>query len=68
MLQPGEESTVMIPAHTMDGPHLFEITVESNDPAEPEKKVYLSFEVLRDDVAQDDGGQPGEESTIVVPE
>jgi len=57
----------MIPAHTMDDPHLYEITVESNDPVEPEKKVYLRFEVLRDDIAPEDGGQPGEESPIVVP-
>jgi hypothetical protein len=49
----------MIPAHTMDDPHLYEITVESNDPVEPEKKVYLRFEVLRDDIAPEDGGQPG---------
>jgi len=26
----------------MDGPHLFKITVESNDPVEPEKILYLS--------------------------
>jgi len=68
MLQPGEESTITLPAHTMEDPHLFEVTVESNDPTEPEKKVYLSFEVVPDDVASEDGGQPGEESSIVVPE
>ena len=26
----------------MSGPHLFEITVKSNDPLEPEKKLYLA--------------------------
>jgi hypothetical protein len=46
MLQPGEESTITIPAHTMEDPHLFEITVESNDPAEPVKKLHLRFEVI----------------------
>ncbi len=50
----------MIPAHTMDDPHVYEITVESNDPVEPEKKVYLSFEVLRTEVAPEDGNQSGE--------
>jgi len=60
MLQPGEESTIVIPAHTMDLPHVYEITVESNDPVEPEKKVYLSFEVLRAEVTPEDGNQSGE--------
>ena len=57
-----------MPAHTMEDPHLYEITVQSNDPAEPEKKVYLSFEVLPDELAPEDGGQPGEESVVTIPE
>ncbi len=46
-LQPGEESTLLIkdtahPGGGMHkGPHEFEITVKSNDPVEPEKKLYL---------------------------
>jgi uncharacterized membrane protein len=44
-LQPGEESTLSIEtapagAH-MSGAHLFEITVRSNDPVEPEKKLEV---------------------------
>ena len=43
-LQPGEESTLLIgtTAHHGEGPHEFEITVKSNDPVEPEKKLYLT--------------------------
>ena len=43
-LQPGEESTILIgeTAHRSAGLHEFEITVESNDPVEPEKKLYLA--------------------------
>jgi hypothetical protein len=33
----------MIPRHEMEGVHLFEITVESNDLIEPEKLAYLRF-------------------------
>jgi uncharacterized membrane protein len=44
-LQPGEESTLSIetaPAGGhMLGAHLFEITVKSNDPVEPEKKLEV---------------------------
>lgn len=44
-LQPDEESTLSIEtapagAH-MSGAHLFEITVRSNDPVEPEKKLKV---------------------------
>ena len=44
-LQPGEESTLSIETAPADGhlvgSHLFEITVESNDPVEPEKILRL---------------------------
>jgi hypothetical protein len=45
-LQPGEESTLLIgtTAHYGEGPHEFEITVKSNDPVEPEKKLYLTVD------------------------
>ncbi len=46
MLQSGEESTITIPEHSMEGMHLFEITVESNDPVEPEKKILLRFDIV----------------------
>ncbi len=52
----------------MDGQNPYEKTMESNDPVEPEKKVYLAFEVLRAEVTPEDGGQSGEGSTIVIPE
>ena len=43
-LQPGEESTLLMgeTVHHSAGPHEFEITVKSNDPVEPEKKLYLT--------------------------
>jgi hypothetical protein len=45
-LQPGDESTVRVTAPTVQqmqvsGPHLFQYTVKSNDPVEPEKILYL---------------------------
>lgn len=42
-LQPGEESTLLIgeTVHHGTGSHQFEITVKSNDPVEPEKKLYF---------------------------
>ncbi len=45
-LQPGGESTLTIPEHHMEGRHIFEITVKSNDPVEPEKKIYFKFEIV----------------------
>ena len=52
-MQPGDEGILRIeppPMEGMDttGMHLFEITVKSNDPVEPEKKVYLraDFETM----------------------
>ncbi len=47
-LQPGEESTLLIgeTAHHGTGSHQFEITVKSNDPVEPEKKLYLTVHFL----------------------
>ncbi len=43
-MQSGDEGTLRIEPSNMKGMagmHLFEITVKSNDPVEPEKKVYL---------------------------
>jgi len=45
-LQPGDEGTVRVKTETVQqmklaGPHLFKITVISNDPVEPEKILYL---------------------------
>ena len=48
MLQPGEEGTITIPRHTMEGMHLFEVTVESNDPVEPVKKAHVRLEIVPD--------------------
>lgn len=45
-LEPGEEGTLTIPEHNHEGKHLFEITMESNDPVEPRKKIYFSFETM----------------------
>ncbi len=43
-LQPGEESTILIgrTPHHSPGLHEFEIIIKSNDPVEPEKKLYLA--------------------------
>jgi hypothetical protein len=30
----------------MEGPHIYEITVQSNDPVEPEKKVRLQIDYV----------------------
>ncbi len=32
--------------HEMEGVHLFEITVKSNDPVEPEKKILLKIDYI----------------------
>ncbi len=32
--------------HEMEGTHLFEITVKSNDPVEPEKKLRLKIDYI----------------------
>ena len=45
-LQPGDEGTVRVKTSTVQdmsvaGPHLFEITVKSNDPVEPNNNLYL---------------------------
>ena len=53
MLQSGEESTIMVPGHTMKGVHRFEITVESNDPVEPEKKILLKFNIIREVIEEE---------------
>lgn len=45
-LQPGEESTLTIPGHAMEGRHRLQVTVESNDPIEPQKKLYFNFEMM----------------------
>ena len=44
ILQPGEESTLIIAQHPRTGPHLFEVPVISNEPAEAEKKIYLRLD------------------------
>jgi len=43
-LQPGDEGTLRIQKSYREGLHLFEITVKSNDPVEPEKKLYLTVD------------------------
>lgn len=43
-LQPGEVSTVTIAEHPRTGPHILEVTVESNDPEEAEKKIYIRLD------------------------
>ncbi len=43
-LQPGKENTLTVTEHPRTEPHLFEITVESKDPAEAEKKIYIRFD------------------------
>ena len=48
-LQPGEESNINIDyvmGKEMEGPHLFEFTVKSNDPVEPEKKLLLKIDYV----------------------
>jgi hypothetical protein len=45
-LQPGDKSTVRVKTPTVQemkesGRHLFQYTVKSNDPVEPEKILYL---------------------------
>ncbi len=56
-LQPGEESNIIIDnyvmGHYMEGIHLFEITVKSNDPIEPEKKLRLEIDYVLELEAQD---------------
>ena len=37
----------------MEGTHLFEYTVKSNDPVEPEKKIFLKIDYILE--AQDGG-------------
>ncbi len=32
--------------HEMGGTHLFEFTVKSNDPVEPEKKIFLKIDYI----------------------
>jgi hypothetical protein len=45
-LQPGDKSASLVKIETVQqmgvsGPHLFQYTVKSNDPVEPEKILYL---------------------------
>ncbi len=43
-LKPGEESDISFTTHMMegmDGQHLFEVTVRSNDAMEPVQKLYV---------------------------
>ncbi len=50
MLQPNEESSIIIidyvMGNQMEGIHLFKYTVESNDPVEPEKNIYLKIDYI----------------------
>jgi hypothetical protein len=41
--------------HEMAGTHLFEITVESNDPVEPQKKLYLKIDYVLESEPEDGG-------------
>jgi len=43
-VKPGEKTTLSFTTHMMkgmDGPHLFEITVPTNDPVEPVQKLQV---------------------------
>ncbi|MDZ7261268.1 MAG: hypothetical protein ONB05_04080, partial [candidate division KSB1 bacterium] len=43
-LRPGQTATLTAPFtmhEGMGGPHTFEITILSNDPQQPQKKVYV---------------------------
>jgi len=43
-LEPGESSEISFETHMgvgMDGPHLFEISVSSDDAVEPVQKLYV---------------------------
>lgn len=49
MLQPNEESSIIIDyvmGRQMEGMHLFKYTVESNDPVEPKKNIYLKIDYI----------------------
>jgi len=44
-IEPSEGSEISFQTHMMegmDGPHLFEITVHSDDPVEPTKKLLVA--------------------------
>ncbi len=43
----------------MQGPHEFEITVKSNDPVEPEKKLYLAVDFQAKEPKIDASPTPG---------
>ena len=48
-LQPNEESSIIIDyvmGRQMEGLHLFKYTVESNDPVEPKKNIYLKIDYV----------------------
>ena len=43
-IKPGEKTTLSFETHMMtgmDGPHLFEITVPTNDPLQPAQKLRV---------------------------
>jgi hypothetical protein len=45
MIQPGQSTTIVseFTMHAgMGGQHLFDLTVKSNDPAQPEKHLYIA--------------------------
>ena len=49
MLSPGQTSSISFKTHMgpgMEGPHVFEVVVKSNDPAEPESvlRVVADFQ------------------------
>lgn len=64
-LQPGEESTLLIgeTEHHMIGLHVFEITVRSNDPVEPDKKLYLEVS-FQPEEAKSDASPPLENQDV----
>jgi len=44
-LEPGEESEISFTTHMMEGmegPHVFELTLQSNDAEQPEQKLLVS--------------------------
>ncbi len=56
MLKPGEKSTISFKTHMMegmDGPHLFEIVLRSNDPSEPESVLQVRADFRRSSASND---------------
>ncbi len=54
-MQPGDEGRIQIDyimGHEMEGTHLFELTVTSNDPVEPQQKLTLKIDYVLEDQEQ----------------